>query len=95
MNHEPDLDTDNIDPALTGAAAPNGEVRLNGADHENGEDAIHQNGDAGGSGAADGASGAIQGVQGERQPNKVRITTPYLTKYERARVLGTRALQIR
>lgn len=32
---------------------------------------------------------------GERQPNKVRITTPYLTKYERARILGTRALQIR
>lgn len=27
------------------------------------------------------------------QPSK-RITTPYLTKYERARVLGTRALQI-
>jgi DNA-directed RNA polymerase I, II, and III subunit RPABC2 len=24
-----------------------------------------------------------------------RITTPYLTKYEKARVLGTRALQIR
>ncbi|ORX87480.1 hypothetical protein BCR32DRAFT_179776, partial [Anaeromyces robustus] len=23
-----------------------------------------------------------------------RVTTPYLTKYERARVLGTRALQI-
>lgn len=34
-------------------------------------------------------------VQGEKQPNKVRVTTPYLTKYERARVLGTRALQIR
>jgi DNA-directed RNA polymerase I, II, and III subunit RPABC2 len=31
----------------------------------------------------------------EPQPNKVRITTPYLTKYERARILGTRALQIR
>ncbi|PVG01997.1 RNA polymerase Rpb6 [Serendipita vermifera] len=29
-----------------------------------------------------------------RKPNKVRITTPYLTKYERARILGTRALQI-
>nr|CAG4641398.1 EOG090X0MJU [Eulimnadia texana] len=27
------------------------------------------------------------------QPSK-RITTPYMTKYERARVLGTRALQI-
>lgn len=41
----------------------------------------------------DGAVGA--GLAGERQPNKVRVTTPYLTKYERARILGTRALQIR
>lgn len=33
---------------------------------------------------------------GEGQPVQAskRITTPYLTKYERARVLGTRALQI-
>ena len=38
---------------------------------------------------------ARPGLTGERQPNKVRVTTPYLTKYERARVLGTRALQIR
>ncbi len=28
------------------------------------------------------------------QLNTKRITTPYMTKYERARVLGTRALQI-
>nr|CAG4635880.1 EOG090X0MJU [Artemia franciscana] len=28
-----------------------------------------------------------------QEPSK-RITTPYMTKYERARVLGTRALQI-
>ncbi|WWD20375.1 hypothetical protein CI109_104851 [Kwoniella shandongensis] len=28
------------------------------------------------------------------KPNEVRVTTPYMTKYERARVLGTRALQI-
>ncbi|KJA25840.1 hypothetical protein HYPSUDRAFT_37328 [Hypholoma sublateritium FD-334 SS-4] len=34
------------------------------------------------------------GISGERQPNKERVTTPYLTKYERARILGTRALQI-
>jgi DNA-directed RNA polymerase I, II, and III subunit RPABC2 len=26
---------------------------------------------------------------------KERTTTPYMTKYERARILGTRALQIR
>ena len=35
---------------------------------------------------------------GEAVPGRVdndkRITTPYMTKYERARVLGTRALQI-
>ena len=29
------------------------------------------------------------------EANKERITTPYMTKYERARILGTRALQIR
>ena len=29
------------------------------------------------------------------QPNSERITTPYMTKYEKARILGTRALQIR
>jgi DNA-directed RNA polymerase subunit K/omega len=28
-------------------------------------------------------------------PRDERKTTPYMTKYERARVLGTRALQIR
>jgi len=28
-------------------------------------------------------------------PNGQRTTTPYMTKYERARILGTRALQIR
>ena len=37
------------------------------------------------------AEGTGRGVGGE---NAVKITTPYMTKYERARVLGTRALQI-
>ena len=32
------------------------------------------------------------GAEGQKQTK--RITTPYLTKYERARVLGTRALQV-
>jgi hypothetical protein len=43
-------------------------------------------------------SGEPQGVQRTgraAKPNAVRVTTPYMTKYERARVLGTRALQIR
>jgi len=45
-------------------------------------------------GNGEGGTTVGAGLSGERQPNMVRITTPYLTKYERARVLGTRALQI-
>jgi DNA-directed RNA polymerase I, II, and III subunit RPABC2 len=59
---------------------------MNGAD----PDQEMANGEPGPEGGAIGA-----GLAGERQPNKVRVTTPYLTKYERARILGTRALQIR
>jgi DNA-directed RNA polymerase I, II, and III subunit RPABC2 len=33
--------------------------------------------------------------QGGARPKSERITTKFLTKYERARILGTRALQIR
>ncbi|KAG2118072.1 subunit common to RNA polymerase I [Suillus discolor] len=62
----------------------NGEVShvngINGADHD--QEMVN------------GEEGSNAGIQGERQANKVRVTTPYLTKYERARILGTRALQI-
>jgi len=70
-----------------GAAPANGleGEGVNGAE----QDQEMANGDAQQDAAASGA-----GMRGERQPNKVRVTTPYLTKYERARVLGTRALQI-
>lgn len=59
---------------------------INGVGH----DQDMANGEPDGDTTAPGA-----GLAGERQPNKVRVTTPYLTKYERARILGTRALQIR
>ena len=38
---------------------------------------------------------AVVGLREKRIPDEKRSTTPYLTKYERARVLGTRSLQIR
>ncbi|GAW07068.1 subunit common to RNA polymerase I [Lentinula edodes] len=70
------------DGAVEGEAQVNG---VNGVEHDqetgNGEEQQPQP-----------TAGA--GMTGERQANKVRITTPYLTKYERARILGTRALQI-
>lgn len=34
-------------------------------------------------------------IKDKRIPDAERNTTPYMTKYERARILGTRALQIR
>jgi len=36
----------------------------------------------------------VMELREKRIPNDKRTTTPYMTKYERARVLGTRALQI-
>jgi len=60
---------------------------LNGADHD--QEMVN------GSASQEQQSAPPTGLSGERQPNKVRVTTPYLTKYERARILGTRALQIR
>jgi DNA-directed RNA polymerase I, II, and III subunit RPABC2 len=41
------------------------------------------------------ALNTVKGIRDRRIPNDKRTTTPYMTKYERARVLGTRALQIR
>lgn len=34
-------------------------------------------------------------LKDKKIPADQRTTTPYMTKYERARILGTRALQIR
>lgn len=64
-------------------------VQINGIEHGHDADAQEQGQ------PPERSEGGPVGTQGERQPNKVRVTTPYLTKYERARVLGTRALQIR
>lgn len=86
LNQDPDAEPSGEHGEEDGAALVNG---VNGADH----DAEMANGEEGGAQADAAAVGA--GLQGERQANKVRITTPYLTKYERARILGTRALQIR
>lgn len=49
-------------------------------------------------GEVDGGAGrknAVVGVREKRVPEGERRTTPFMTKYERARVLGVRALQIR
>lgn len=44
--------------------------------------------------AAAAARGGVK-IDEKKIPNDQRTTTPYMTKYEKARLLGTRALQIR
>lgn len=41
------------------------------------------------------ALNTVESLKQKKISTEKRTTTPYLTKYERARVLGTRALQIR
>ncbi|KAL8923729.1 MAG: hypothetical protein Q9208_004481 [Pyrenodesmia sp. 3 TL-2023] len=72
-------------PNFRGAAA-------NGADTAEGANGIVEIQDA--SAARGGQKAAVVGLKGKKIPKEERSTTPYMTKYERARVLGTRALQI-
>ncbi|KAL8862990.1 MAG: hypothetical protein Q9178_000932 [Gyalolechia marmorata] len=68
----------NEDGANTDSKAPNGIVEV-------GQDA---------SANRSGQKNAAVGTKEKKIPKEQRSTTPYMTKYERARVLGTRALQI-
>jgi DNA-directed RNA polymerase I, II, and III subunit RPABC2 len=84
---EPDVFEDNDDQAA-------------GGDNPDGQDANDDNivvsGDANAAAAAkDKVKNTVEYENSKRVDNDKRTTTPYMTKYERARVLGTRALQIR
>ncbi len=46
-------------------------------------------------GGAGGRVNNVKSLKDKKIPNDQRTTTPFMTKYERARILGTRALQIR
>jgi DNA-directed RNA polymerase I, II, and III subunit RPABC2 len=63
-----------------------------GADRDD-QDNIVISGDP--SAAANVLKGADKSIRDMKIPDDQRTTTPYMTKYERARILGTRALQIR
>lgn len=65
------------------------------------EDPYEKGGEAGESAvvdpnaAANRNAGAAGKLKEKKIPDDKRTTTPYMTKYEKARILGTRALQIR
>jgi DNA-directed RNA polymerase I, II, and III subunit RPABC2 len=67
-----------------------------GDDADNLEDNIVVSGDASAAAAAkDKVKNSVDAEKSKKVANENRTTTPYMTKYEKARVLGTRALQIR
>lgn len=76
---EPDYVEDDLEP--TGGADEDGDNIV----------ASHVNGDASGAGSL---TKAPKAEKDKKIDDDKRQTTPYMTKYERARVLGTRALQI-
>ncbi len=82
---EPDLLEDDVDER-GGGQDPDG---MDGND-----DNIVVSGDAAAAAKAKEAN-TVENEKSKRVDNDKRTTTPYMTKYERARVLGTRALQIR
>ncbi len=68
----------------------------NGAGNEDNVVTVDASGAANsGSGGGGGKKNAVVGLREKKIAKEKRSTTPYMTKYERARVLGTRALQIR
>ena len=88
-NNNLDLDPDNNDGNENGAHG-NGGHQMDSTDYQ------QNNVVAVGDGAAAVQDlNTVKGVKNKRIPREKRTTTPYMTKYERARVLGTRALQIR
>ncbi|KAG6003444.1 hypothetical protein E4U21_002038 [Claviceps maximensis] len=71
-----------------------GEVDEDGERVENGDDAdnVVVSGDP--SASANALKSGEKSIKDKKIPESERSTTPYMTKYERARILGTRALQI-
>ncbi|PSN69975.1 RNA polymerase Rpb6 [Corynespora cassiicola Philippines] len=64
-------------------------------DDQNADDNVIVGGDPSAAAAAKAEQkNTVKSIKDKKVPNDQRTTTPYMTKYERARVLGTRALQI-
>lgn len=84
-NDEPEYDLEEPEPY-------NGdeEDHLNNDALQNGDNIV-ESGDAA---AIANSKGKDLAIEDKKIPNDQRTTTPYMTKYEKARILGTRSLQI-
>ncbi|KAG5933754.1 hypothetical protein E4U53_000880 [Claviceps sorghi] len=85
---EPMLEDEDITEYYEGEMDEDGERVENGDDADN----VVVSGDP--SAAANALKSGEKSIKDKKIPENERSTTPYMTKYERARILGTRALQI-
>ena len=100
-----DAEIDNAEYTQDPDAAPDGEAVDGNGDSQmvngiNGINGAHGNNTVVSSGDPSAAAAATRNTgptprKAMKIPTEDRTTTPYMTKYEKARVLGTRALQIR
>ncbi|AEO69424.1 a0da466f-2400-498b-940b-4d699519a3f7 [Thermothielavioides terrestris] len=104
LNDEPAFD-DDVDEYYEPEPEPADEDEAARAPEQEGEAADsgedHRNGGAGNvvvsgdpNAAANSGRGSDKSHKDKKIPNDQRTTTPFMTKYEKARILGTRALQI-
>ncbi len=101
--HDPDSPsgaTSNAQTPAPGTQDPDGRFHAIDGDQTlraaNGDSRTIVEVNGGGDGSqTQGRKNAVVGLKEKRISKEKRSTTPYMTKYERARVLGTRALQIR
>ncbi|KAL2823181.1 RNA polymerase, subunit omega/K/RPB6 [Aspergillus cavernicola] len=94
-DYEPGQDYDNEPEDFLNPEDVEGEEGAEG--YEDGQYAPAVNGDrvvVSGDPNAGYSGKVVEQARAKKIPNDQRTTTPYMTKYERARVLGTRALQI-
>lgn len=79
-------------PGPHGTEDPDAQVPATNGLTNGGRTVVEVNGEGG---QQQGKKNAVLGLKEKKIEDHKRTTTPYMTKYERARVLGTRALQIR
>lgn len=88
---EPTFDDDDVEEFYEPEVAAGDENEERAPDADEGD--IVVSGDP--SAAANAQKGGSKSSKDKKIATEDRTTTPYMTKYEKARILGTRALQIR
>jgi DNA-directed RNA polymerase I, II, and III subunit RPABC2 len=88
--YEPEPEPADEDDEAARAPEHEGEGAALADDHQG---AVVTSGDP--NAAANHGKGNEKSHKDKKIPNDQRTTTPFMTKYEKARILGTRALQIR